>query len=151
MSIPTGSEQKETGPPVVMNPQTLVTCKMSVPTRSEQKKTELPVVKKLQTLVIVLCQYPLGQNEGNRTTCSNEATNLGYSTAWLCSLHCASASCWPRSPTSRNQCAYNRLTAAESARGKIGGRKSQACKSKPQGVCGLIAGGNVEHYITITS
>ena len=78
MSVPTGSEQKETGPPVVMNPQTLVTCKMSVPTRSEQKKTELPVVKKLQTLVIVLCRYPLGQNEGNRTTCSNEATNLGY-------------------------------------------------------------------------
>ena len=44
------------------------------------KETELPVVMKLQTLVTALCQYPPGQNEGNRTTCSNEATNLGYST-----------------------------------------------------------------------
>ena len=136
MSVPTGSEQKETGPPVVMNPQTLVTCTMSVPTRSEQKKTELPVVKKLQTLVIVLCQYPLGQNDGNRTTCSNEATNLGYSTAWLCSLHCASASCWPRSPTSRNQCAYNRLTAAESARGKIGGENHKHVSLNHKGCVG---------------
>ena len=59
---------KETGLPVVMNPQNLGYSTMSVPTESEQKETELPVVMKPPTLVIALhgfahfivLQHPVG-------------------------------------------------------------------------------------------